>query len=78
MTSLDILYYALALGFIFFIGAIWYIAFHIVDTLQSVQPILRDVQKVTHDIERVETIVKDTVEIGIIGRIIKIAKYFRG
>ena len=77
MTSLDVLYYSLAIGFLFFVGALWYVTFRIVDILQSIKETLDDVHKIVHDFQKLENSVKDTVMVGIVGRVVKIANMLR-
>ncbi len=75
MTSLDVLYYALAIGFLSVAGAIWYLTVSIVELVQQLKPIFHNIELLTADIEAVGSAVKNAQR-GIVGKLIGITRFF--
>lgn len=77
MTSLDLLYYMLAVCALFLVGAIWYIALSITTLVQSCLPILQDVHRITHEIAGIKNSVKNTIQIGIVDKVLGLVRFFK-
>lgn len=73
MTSLDVLYYALAIGFLVLVGFISYAMYHLGQTLKLVSHITEDVEDITHDIH----MTKEKVKLRVIDGLLGILRMFR-
>lgn len=50
MTSLDILYYCLALGFLLLVGGVLFMMFHIMRTLRELTMIVKEAKHLTSNL----------------------------
>lgn len=58
MTAVTILYYSLAICAFLFVGILWYLVYHVVQTLQKTEKVVNDVADITQDLDTTKNIVK--------------------
>ena len=58
MTSQDILYYSLAIGFLILVGFVSYAAFSLSKTLKKLTSILEKVDDITKDVDELKNFIK--------------------
>lgn len=61
MTSQDILYYSLAVGFLILVGFISYAAFSLSKTLKELSSILKKVDDITKDVHELKNHIKNGI-----------------
>ena len=61
MTSLNILYYSLAIGFLVLVGFVSYVAFTLSKTLKELSSILIKVDDVAKDAEEIKNFIKNGI-----------------
>lgn len=72
MTSLDILYYSLAISVLALTSGVLYLLYYLAQTIKQMQKVIEDVNSVTHDLEAM----KDSLKHGIIGKLITFSQFF--
>lgn len=65
MTSLDTLYYSLALGFLVLVGFVCFTLYQLSQTIKSFKGVVEDVEDITDDVRSV----KNSVKLGILSLI---------
>lgn len=61
MSSLDILYYSLAAGFLILVGFVSYAAFNLSQTLKETTSILERIDDITKDVEEFKNYIKQGI-----------------
>lgn len=61
MTTVDILYIALAIAALLFAGAVWFVALEVVMTLRKIQYLLSDVKYLTQGMHAFQNNIKNVI-----------------